>query len=61
VTDHYVRGGAEAEALQHVDEECDGGGVFPWACRAYYLDAGLVELRALPAAHARAAVGREDV
>src|SRR5215218_803760 len=59
--DGEVRGSAEAKALQHVDEERDGGGVFPWACRADDLDAGLVELRALPAAHARAAVGREDV
>src|SRR5918999_641005 len=59
--DGEVRGGTEAEALQHVDEERDGGGVFPWACRADDLDAGLVELCALPAAHARAAVGREDV
>src|SRR5215213_735311 len=59
--DGEVRGGTEAEALQHVDEERDGRGVFPWTCRADDLDAGLVELRALPAAHARAAVGREDV
>src|SRR5215207_7341046 len=59
--DGEVRGSAEAKALQHVDEERDGGGVFPWACRADDLDAGLVELSALPAAHARAAVGREDV
>src|SRR5215217_9062932 len=59
--DGEVRGGAEAKALQHVDEERDGGGVFPWACRADNLDAGLVELRTLPAAHARAAVGGEDV
>src|SRR5215212_5146161 len=59
--DGEVRVGAEAKALQNIDEERDGGGVFPWACRADDLDAGLVELRTLPAAHARAAVGREDV
>src|SRR5215210_7327528 len=51
--DGEVRGSVEAKALQHVDEERDGGGVFPWACRADNLDAGLVELRTLPAAHAR--------
>src|SRR5918997_1724287 len=63
LAEHYgeVRGGAEAEALQHVDEERDGGGVLPRARRADDLHAGLVELRALPAAHARAAVGGEDV
>src|SRR5918992_1784378 len=59
--DGEVRGGAEAEALQHVDEERDGGGVLSGACGADDLDACLVELRALPTAHARAAVGREDV
>src|SRR5215216_526996 len=59
--DGEVRRGAEAKALQHVDEERDGGGVFPRACRADNLHAGLVELGTLPAAHARAAVGWEDV
>src|SRR5215218_8619873 len=59
--DSEVRGGAEAKALQNVDKERDGGGIFPWACRTDDLDAGLVELRTLPAAHARAAVGRENV
>src|SRR5215212_37870 len=57
--DGEVRVGAEAKALQNVDEERDGGGVFPWACRADDFDAGLVELRTLPTAHARAAVGNE--
>src|SRR5215203_3161722 len=59
--DGEVRRGAEAKALQDVDEECDGGGVFPRACRADNLHAGLVELRTLPAAHARAAVGGHNV
>src|SRR5215203_4531424 len=59
--DGEVRGGAEAEALQYVDQERDGRGVFPGARGADDLDACLVELRALPAAHARATVGRKDV
>src|SRR5215208_1306398 len=39
--DGEVRVGAEAKGLQNVDEERDGGGVFPWACRADDFDAGL--------------------
>jgi hypothetical protein len=52
---------AQAEALEHVDQERYRRGVLLRARGAYDLDAGLVELRAPPAADARAAVGREDV
>ena len=59
--DGEVRGGTEAQALQYVDEQCDGGRVLSGACGAHHFHAGLVELGALSAAHARAAVGGQDV
>jgi hypothetical protein len=59
--DGEVRGGTEAQAVQYVDEQCDGGRVFSGACGAHHFHSGLVELGALSASNARAAIGGQDV
>ncbi len=59
--DREVFRGAQAEALDDVDQERNRRGVLLRARGAYDLDARLVELRAPTAADVRASVGGEDV